>query len=237
MINVLINKFGSVIAISLIGLLFGYSGSVFAGTVDNDAIENKAIDTKAIDKAPRFTELLTAINTLSGEFTQVIRDPDGAEIQTTSGSFFLKRPGYFYWHISPPYEQLVVGTPNSLRIYDPDLEQLTVHSNDSLTGSPALLLSGDTAAIDAQYAIVATNTENMQRYTLRQHSDDQGSFESLTFVFVLASGNRVLSEMNFVDKLGQSTHITLAKVKINPPINDVQFDFEPPSGTDIILEG
>jgi len=184
-----------------------------------------------------FAETLLAIDTLAGDFRQRIVDGDGSELQVTEGEFKVKRPGYFLWKIAPPYEQLVVGTPQSLKVYDPDLEQMSVHKQDSLSGTPASLISGDVAAISQLYEVDQAIEKDTSTFFLRQKNTDQGSFDSLTFVFITKGEQLKLNQMIFVDKLGQKTEITISKLKTNKKITDNTFQFEPPSGTDIIIDG
>lgn len=185
--------------------------------------------------AASFSEILASLNTIAGNFTQTIKDPDGQVVQETTGKFKVKRPGYFLWEIAPPYEQIVIGTPEKLKLYDPDLEQLTIHKNDSLEGSPALLLSGDVKAIAKQYDIVHSKQKQLDSYTLKSKEVQDSAFETLQFQFHKQDDSYVLKAMMFVDKLGQSTVVALESVVVNAPVAEDQFEFSPPPGTDVIL--
>ncbi len=184
-----------------------------------------------------FSETLLAIDTLKGNFRQRIIDSDGEALQVTDGEFSIKRPGYFLWHVAPPYEQVVVGTPKALKVYDPDLEQMTVHGQDSLAGTPAALMSGDISAIENGYLVEREEDAKTESYFLRQKTEEYGAFESLVFVFSRKKKQKTLLEMSFTDKLGQKTEITVSNQKINVPIAESVFQFEPPKGTDIIVDG
>ncbi len=184
-----------------------------------------------------FSETLLAIDTLKGNFRQRIIDSEGEELQVTEGEFNIKRPGYFLWHVAPPYEQVVVGTPSALKVYDPDLEQMTVHGQDSLAGTPAALMSGDISAIESGYFVEREEDAKTESYFLRQKIEENGAFESLVFVFSRKKKQKLLMEMSFTDKLGQKTHITVLKQKINDLIDESVFQFDPPKGTDIIVDG
>lgn len=184
-----------------------------------------------------FAATLAVLNTVSGDFQQRLLDKNGHLLQATEGKFKLKRPGYFYWEVSPPYEQIVVGTPDSLKVYDPDLEQMTVYSQDSLAGSPAALLSGDVDKIRASYLVNKTDASGKDVYQLSQQNTESGSFESLIFTFESKGGEKYLSKMVFKDKLGQTTEITVSNIKNNQTIPAEQFEFTAPAGTDVIIDG
>lgn len=180
-----------------------------------------------------FLQKLNGINTLSGSFTQTITDQDGNEIQeTTNGKFLIKRPGYFYWETLPPYEQLIIGNPDRLWVYDPDLEQVTVHNQSQLENSPASILSGDDKNIKEKYTVTAEKKKRVIEYHLRDKAEGQKSFDTLTFVF---KGD-ALQSLALKDSLGQTTAITFNDVKVNREIDSAKFDFEPPPGVDIITQ-
>lgn len=180
-----------------------------------------------------FLQKLNGINTLSGNFTQTITDQDGNEIQeTTSGNFLIKRPGYFYWETLPPYEQLIIGNPDRLWVYDPDLEQVTVHKQSQLENSPASILSGDDKNIKEKYTVTAEKKKGTTEYHLRGKEEGQKSFDTLTFVF---KGD-ALQALALKDSLGQTTAITFNDVEVNREIDSARFNFEPPPGVDIITQ-
>lgn len=184
-----------------------------------------------------FSQALLAINTMSGHFEQRILDSEGEELQLTRGEFTIKRPGYFFWKVLPPYEQIVIGTPESLKIYDPDLDQLSVHNQNSLAGTPASLMSGDVASISRDYAVTKNDVGGEEVYELRQKDGELSAFEVLTFAFAKKDKGRVLSKMVFVDKLGQRTEVAMSKLATNTPIDPAIFQFTPPAGTDVIVDG
>ncbi len=189
------------------------------------------------DAADALAASLASVNTLSGKFEQTITDAEGETLQHTFGEFKIKRPGLFFWHVAPPYEQVVVGTPTSLKVYDPDLEQMTVHGEEALTGTPAALISGDGTKIAEHYAVTKTATKKQTVYNLSQKPGGNGAFASLQLVFETKNKKQRLVKMVFVDKLDQSTEVTLSDTKVNPDISDNEFRFDPPKDTDIIIDG
>lgn len=175
-----------------------------------------------------------AISAMSGKFKQTITDAEGENLQETEGKFKVLRPGYFLWHVAPPYEQLVIGTPQSLKVYDPDLEQMTVHKQSSFAGTPAALISGDVSAITQNYSVSRNDAKKVSLFTLTQQNDDS-DFESLEFNFQ-GKNSLELSSMSFTDKLGQRTEIRFKKLTQNGSIEPSVFEFEPPEDTDIIID-
>lgn len=187
-------------------------------------------DTSAADA---LAASLASMKTMAGSFEQRISDAKEEQLQLSNGQFKIKRPGQFFWHVAPPYEQVVVGTSSSLKVYDPDLEQMTVHGKDALTGTPAALISGDGSLISKHYHVTSEQGKNQTRFDLAQKQNESGAFDSLQLVFK----KQQLVKMIIIDKLDQRTEITLSDVIINSAIADTEFQFDPPKDTDIIIDG
>ena len=73
---------------------------------------------------------LDEAQTMSAEFRQTLFTETGEASQSSSGRFYVKRPGRFRWDYAAPAEQLVVSDGTSLWMYDVDLEQVTVRTID-----------------------------------------------------------------------------------------------------------
>lgn len=180
----------------------------------------------------RLTSLLSQAQTLSGRFSQLTLDGSGTQLQETSGEMALKRPGQFRWHTDAPMEQLLVSNGETIWLYDPDLEQVTIQKMDQrLTHTPALLLSGDVSGIAESFDITLKEGGNVVDFILKPKAADS-LFESLRLSF--RSG--VINDMQLIDNVGQRTNILFLGVKMNPSIPASQFTFEVPAGADVIQE-
>lgn len=190
------------------------------------------VDASAAEKPADFVELLQTITTLSGTFKQTIADADGEEAaDPTEGKFYLKRPGKFYWHTAPPFEQLVVGNDVGLVLYDPDLEQVTVYDREEFLRSPAAVLSGSGESIEEKYKIESKSAKGVETYVLTEKDLTSKSFDTLTFVFK----KNALVSLALKDQLGQVTNIRFNDVQVNKQIDDSLFVFVPPEGADVIV--
>lgn len=167
------------------------------------------------------------IQDLKGRFKQVLSDKTGAMLQTSAGEFALKRPGYFLWESAAPYEQTVIGTPEKVWVYDPDLEQVTIRSADDQAGeNPARLLSGDLATLRSNYEVTAKGTT----YHLEPKSVDS-PYRYIEFNF----NKDILAGLSFKDKLDQETRIDFDGLQLNTNIPAEIFSFTPPQGVDVIV--
>lgn len=198
------------------------------------ALSTTSLFAQANDEASvqRLTQLLNQAQTVNARFSQLTLDGSGTQLQETAGQLALKRPGLFRWHTDEPMEQLLVSNGQKVWLYDPDLEQVTIQTLDQrLTHTPALLLSGDVSKIRENFEISHKEGGSVVDFILKPKSRDT-LFDSLRLSF----RNGVLNDMQLIDSIGQRTNILFLNVKMNEPIDDSQFSFDIPEGTDVIQE-
>lgn len=183
------------------------------------------------DDAAELKALLDRVTVLQGQFAQELSDAEGQTIQKSSGSFSLKRPGYFRWQSDEPYPQLVVGTPEKVWVYDPDLEQVTVRKNTD-QHSPAALISGDLAALKNSYKVEKGKAKKNTRRFVLQPISDQESYGQVELTFA----NDSLVALSFLDKLDQKTRITFTETTENGKVDDALFEFDVPESADLIID-
>ncbi|MEE4295379.1 MAG: outer membrane lipoprotein chaperone LolA, partial [Wenzhouxiangella sp.] len=71
-------------------------------------------------------EFSSDLETLSGQFRQVIFDSDGFALEESEGRLFFKAPDRFRWDYETPFPQQLVADGERLWHFDQDLEQVTV---------------------------------------------------------------------------------------------------------------
>jgi outer membrane lipoprotein carrier protein len=183
------------------------------------------------DASGKLISQLQAMESLKGDYQQTITDKKGTLIQKTHGNFVMKRPGYFFWASQGAQEQQVIGNPQNLWVYDPDLDQVTVRKQDLQNDkSPARLLSGDVAQLAPQFSVAEKKSGKLQTFVLTPKQKGHENFADIEFVF--ADGK--LSAMAFTDKLGQHTQLQLQNTQSNIPVDMALFNFVPKPGTDVI---
>ena len=184
------------------------------------------------EAAERLNELLSRAQTMTGGFSQMTLSSNGANLQETTGTLALKRPGMFRWHTDPPLEQLLVSDGERIWLYDPDLQQVTIQAMDKrLSHTPALLLSGDVSQLQESFDIEWSKGGSVQDFTLTPKEADS-MFDSLRVSF----SDGVINDMQMSDPVGQRTNILFRNVELNAPLDDAQFTFEAPDGVDVISE-
>lgn len=175
--------------------------------------------------------LLTNLNTLNTSFQQTVYSSDGTALQQTSGQLQAARPGKVRWQAEPPMEQLLVSDGETLWIYDPDLEQVTIKSFDQdLSKTPAILFIGNLDTLEQSYKIYIEQGE-VVNFSLIPIAVD-----SLYEKVALSFSGETPTTMTLWDSLGQKTEINFSNTALNEPIDPALFSFEPPEGVDILRD-
>ena len=168
---------------------------------------------------------LETIQSLSGSFEQRVVDEAGVELEVSSGNFKILQPGYFYWAIAQPDEQLLIANGETLLHYDAELETASERKLDAQQASSPLAIFADSGVSLEQHYIVTVLEANA--YLLLPRVSPGGFVEAeVRFNTGLPGGMRVL------DGLGNTTHIRFYEVQRNPPLQPADFVFEPPDGID-----
>lgn len=192
--------------------------------------------THAVSPAEELVAVLSDIKTVQAKYSQEIIDHEGLVLQKTQGEFVLARPGKMYWKTAPPYEQLIVGNGEKIWVYDPDLEQVEIHSAGDQMQTPMSLLTSSADTLVKNYAITEQKSETEERFSLApidaNGAKSQGAFAELQFVFEKG----LLTEISLFDKLRQETKIRLSGVVHNETVAEEMFDFVAPEGVDIVTQ-
>lgn len=197
---------------------------------DGSAIAQDVVDAPAADGSSLLRLFLDDTRTLSASFYQELAGPDGQVIELASGALSIKRPGRFLWRYSEPIEQLVIADGTNLWIYDVELEQATVTLlEDVAAASPAMLLSGE-ATLDEEFDVLESFDADDVRWVRLAPKAAVSDFRQILIGF---RGDR-LSQLRLLDSLDQRTTIELVDVEINLDLADAIFNFQPPSGVDVI---
>lgn len=185
----------------------------------------------AATPAEALAQRLLNYKTIQGTFEQRLSDANNEVLQSSSGYFTVKSPGYFYWKTQTPFPQLLVSNLETIWLYDEDLEQVTVRPySNSVDQSPALLLSGNVEQIQAHYRVEAMASAADGFVLLPLANDSQ--FVELRLVF---EGDTIKT-MTLIDRLEQTTIFTLSDIQLNASVDEDLFNFVAPKGTDVLYQ-
>lgn len=172
-------------------------------------------------------EYYRSVHSLRGEFEQVTRSDAGEVMEASRGTLLIQRPDRFRWSYSEPFEQEIVADGSKLWVYDVDLEQVTVRPLTEVLGvGPALLLSGDYAALEENFRIQPEQDGWLKLIPKR------GDWDFQSIRLQMEKGVPHVIEVD--SGLGQTTRLELTELERNARIDAGQFKFTPPPGVDVI---
>lgn len=175
-------------------------------------------------------EFLDGLQTFSAGFEQVLFSEFGEDLEHSSGTVQIQRPGKFNWTYVEPYSQSIISDGETLWIYDADLAQATVKdASHSLGDSPASILDGS-GDIDAHYVVLNTGAQDGVEWLELTPRDADSDYATIRLGF---SGGE-LTGMVLFDNLGQKTVITFRDIIRNQELDPARFTFAPPPGLDVI---
>lgn len=185
------------------------------------------------DASAELQQLLDRFDSLSASFDQVSGSDQSHRMEQSRGTLLLAKPNRFNWIAQAPFPQQLVSDGETLWIYDPDLEQATRRTvGAAASGVPALILNGQIDQLKAQYRIrLLHQQEASQLFELLPLAEGE-VFTRIRLLFT----DGIIAELQMEDSLGQRTSILFAEQQLNPAISAGAFSFEPPEGTDIIIE-
>ena len=188
----------------------------------------------AADSAPTpLDKYFEGLTTLRATFTQRVKDARGKEVDSSSGTLVVSRPGKFRWEIHPKAGgsgQLLVADGKNVWFFDRDLEQITVKPVDAaLSSTPAMLLSG-AADLRQSFTLTSAGTRDSLDWVLVEPRKGEADFRRALFGF--SKGN--LQRMIIDDRLGQTATIDFDSVTRNAKVAPDEVSFTPPAGADVI---
>src|SRR5690554_4583065 len=204
-------------------LALGASAQAFA---DNDQ--------ESIKAAEQLSAMLRSYETYQARFIQIVVDANGGRIQETRGNLKAKRPGLFYWETGAPLSQFIASDGEKVEVYDPDLEQVTIHTlDDRIQTTPALLLSGEVGNLNESYKVsVRSIGEDTREFTLIPRSADS-LFTSLRQSFY----DGELQELHMAHSLSQMSILSFDEIRLNENIERSAFRLEYPEEVGVIRDG
>lgn len=172
---------------------------------------------------------LEAFDTVSADFEQTTYSDTYQTIDQVTGQLTVAKPLRFAWLVTAPYEQQVISDGELLWVYDPDLEQATYQSvNDSLQQSPAMILSQPRLVLESQYQVTAATAADFTSYRLYPING-----ETVFSEMEMTLDENGIDSIQILDSLGQSTVIQFFDFQANQSVDNSQFEFNPPPGTDL----
>lgn len=170
------------------------------------------------------------MESMTADFSQQLWNADNQLVETATGKVSIRRPNRFLWSYSSPIEQLILSDGQSLWIYDIELAQATVAPlGDAISATPAMLLSGDSAARES-FEVLDYFEANGVSWARLGPVTEGADFN----VLLIGFRDSVPEQLELIDGLNQITEIEFSNVELNPRIENSVFEFTVPDGVDVI---
>jgi outer membrane lipoprotein carrier protein len=170
------------------------------------------------------------LKSISGEFSQTTVDANGRKTQTAQGTLALQTPRLFRWQVSSPYRQLIVADGRRVWLYDPELQQVTVHAQGAAEAHSPLTVLTDLGQLDRQFKVTELGPRDGLAWLKLTSTATNPDFKAAELGF----GPQGLARMVFTDQLGNRTEIAFSGWRRNVPLPADEFRFTPPPGADVI---
>ncbi|ABM03456.1 outer membrane lipoprotein carrier protein LolA [Psychromonas ingrahamii 37] len=171
-------------------------------------------------------EKLAKFSFINAEFSQQVSSPEGKILDDSQGMLAISRPGKFRWEVLMPEEELIVSDGQTMWMYSPFIEQVTLlNLSDAIQGTPFILLSG---ANESQWADYQVNKVNDQFIV----KNIAGTVQDRSFIFEFNKSSQV-SKFVVIEALGQRSEFKLSHKVLSKPWVEGFFDFSIPAGVEI----
>jgi len=181
------------------------------------------------DSRTRLSDRLDALAVYSARFTQDVFGARGELLERSQGQVLLQRPD-FKWVVDAPYPQVIVTEGDQLKVYDPDLQQLTIRPLDeALSDTPVSILTRDDVIIGDRFHVARIADELGEAYVIQPASE-----ETLYREIRLQFDSRGLTGLDILDHVGQRTEIRFSPDPAVSMIDSAEFVLEVPPDTDVI---
>ena len=169
---------------------------------------------------------------LSGSFTQEVRDKNGRVSRQSAGTFAIARPGKFRFVYEKPYKQTIVSDGTTVWLYDEDLNQVTTKKlGDTVTEQPLALLL-DASATDKLFDLKALQSQGSIGFIEAKSKKSDAAFSDLRVAIVALQPR----ELTWRDALQNINTIRFETLNKNGKLASDAFSFTPPKGADVLSQ-
>ncbi len=214
------------------GLMKKITSLVFAGLLGALLPNAFAQTPDALAEFRSFTKDLTS---LSGTFSQEVRDKNGRVSRSSSGTFSIARPGKFRFVYEKPYKQLIVSDGVTVWLHDEDLNQVSTRKiGDALGEQPLSLLLDPTAAekVFTLKTLPAQAAQGSISYIEAKAKKSDAAVSELNVAMVAAQPKEII----WRDALQNTNTLRFATLTKNSAVSADAFSFTPPKGADILKQ-
>lgn len=177
----------------------------------------------------RIEAALARFDRLDLEFEQYVHGTEGELVEYATGRFIMARPK-FRWMVDDPYPQVIVSNGEWLKVYDPDLEQVTESSlTEALQGTPLGILSRTDGRIRDEFDVLTHDVRKGTDYYMLAPRKPQSRAQR---VEIWLQGD-ALQRLDVTDESGGRLRLQFKSGSGAAWVGD-PYVLEVPPGTDVV---
>jgi len=172
--------------------------------------------------------------TLQVLFTEAYTKPRETK-RTESGILMLRKPGRMRWDYSQPKGKLFISDGKSLYLYTPAenrAEHMKLQETDDMRAPLAFLLGN--LKFQKEFQNLQGTPEGAGTRITAEPKKDNLPYSKVEFL-VTAEG--VIREVKVVSFDNSVLQFAFDQEKVNPPLDDKLFLFQPPKGVELVEAG
>lgn len=186
----------------------------------------------AQDALAEFRSFTKELSSLTGSFTQEVRDKNGRVTRSSAGSFTIARPGKFRFNYDKPYKQTIVSDGVTVWLHDHDLNQVTVRKiGDTLSEQPLALLL-DPQSAEKQFDLSSAPNQGSIKTLLANAKKSDASVREIAVSLVAAQP----AEISWRDSWQNVNTLRFASLARNQKVDAENFSFVIPKGVDVLKQ-
>lgn len=169
--------------------------------------------------------------TVEVAFQQRYEVPRRAPI-TESGELYLRKPGRMRWQYAKPPGKLFVSDGKFVYLYLPEanrVERSKVKESEDIRTPLAFLLGK--LDFDRDFRQYTVRQQNADLWITAEPRSDRAPYLQVSF---LVEPNFAIRELEVTGLDNSLMHFWFSQEKLNPPVSDAMFRFQPPKGAEVV---
>jgi len=177
----------------------------------------------------RLESVLAGFDQLDVTFEQYVHGVEGELVEFATGRFIMRRP-QFRWVVDDPYPQVIVSDGNLLKVYDPDLEQVTERAlAHALEGTPLGILNRPDGRLQDEFQLLSHDLRGQEEYFMLAPIKPQTRAQRVE-IWLEA---QTLKRLDVMDEFGGRLRLEFKSAAKSPPPAE-PFVLKVPAGTEVI---
>jgi chaperone LolA len=203
--------------------------SLFAAVLLVAGVVQAQAPASALTDFRSYTRDLTS---LSGSFTQEVRDKNGRVSRQSVGSFAIARPGKFRFVYEKPYKQTIVSDGTTVWLHDEDLNQVTIRKLGETVNEQPLALLLDASAAEKLFDLKALESQGSIGFVEAKSKKPDAAFSDLRVAIVALQPR----ELSWRDAFQNTNIIRFEALSKNGTLAADAFTFAVPKGVDVLRQ-